>query len=134
MKQIPTVCAALALTFAAIFPSYAASPRVFFIEPSDGATVANPFTVKFGLEGLSLKPAGDESPDSGHHHLIIDGGPLDEDIVVPFNDKSIHFGKAQTETQLTLPPGTHTLTLQFANGGHLSYGPALSATIHVNVK
>ena len=51
----------------------AETPRVFFIEPKDGAVVANPFTVKFGLEGLALKPAGDATPDSGHHHLIIDG-------------------------------------------------------------
>ncbi len=112
----------------------AEAPRVFFVEPKDGAVVASPFTVKFGLEGLALKPAGDPTPDSGHHHLIIDGDPVPKGELIAKSDTSLHFGKAQTETQLTLPPGKHTLTLQFGDGGHLSYGPALSSTITVEVK
>jgi hypothetical protein len=135
MRQILSVGLAAALSFAASTSLlHAASPRVFFVAPLDGATVTNPFTIKFGLEGFALKPAGDTSPESGHHHLIIDGGPVPEDNIIPANEKSLHFGKAQTETELTLPPGQHTLTLQFGNGGHLSYGPALSATININVK
>ncbi|VTZ28492.1 conserved hypothetical protein [Methylocella tundrae] len=135
MKHIASIglAACLSLGVGASF-LYAASPRVFFIEPQDGAVVISPFKVKFGLEGFALKPAGDATPDSGHHHLIIDGGPVPKDEIIPANEKSIHFGKAQTETQLTLPPGKHTLTLQFGNGGHLSYGPALSSTITVDVK
>ena len=70
---------------------------------------------------------------SGHHHLIVDGRPVPPGQPVPFDDKDLHFGKGQTEAQITLPPGRHTLTLQFADGGHRSYGPKWSATITVNV-
>ncbi|MBB5465689.1 hypothetical protein HDG32_001793 [Paraburkholderia sp. CI2] len=71
---------------------------------------------------------------TGHHHLLIDGKPLPKGEVVPATDKSLHFGKGQTETDLTLPPGDHTLTLQFGDGAHRSYGPEMSKTITVHVK
>jgi hypothetical protein len=135
MKHLsPIGLAALLFVGAGAVPVPAATPRVFFVEPQDGAVVASPFAVKFGLEGLALKPAGDPTPDSGHHHLIIDGGPVEKGQMIEKTDTSLHFGKGQTETELTLPPGKHKLTLQFGDGGHLSLGPALSATIIVDVK
>ncbi|CAG9251331.1 ATPases of the AAA+ class [Burkholderia diffusa] len=111
-----------------------AEARVFFVEPKDGATVSSPVHVKFGLEGMGLKPAGDMTPDTGHHHLLIDGKPVPKGDVIPATDHSLHFGKGQTETDVTLPPGQHTLTLQLGDGAHRSYGPELSSTISVNVK
>jgi hypothetical protein len=135
MKRLSSIgfAAAMIIAFAAAHVG-AETPRVFFIEPKDGAVVVSPFTVKFGLEGLALKPAGDPTPDSGHHHLIIDGGPVPKGEMIEKSDASLHFGKAQAETELKLTPGKHTLTLQFGDGGHISYGPALSSTITVEVK
>jgi hypothetical protein len=46
----------------------------------------------------------------------------------------MHFGKGQTETPLTLAPGEHTLSLQFADGLHRSYGAAYRKTIRITVK
>jgi hypothetical protein len=40
----------------------------------------------------------------------------------------------QTETDVTLTPGKHTLTLQFADFAHKSYGEKWSQTIEVEVK
>ncbi|VVD96879.1 ATPases of the AAA+ class [Pandoraea soli] len=111
-----------------------AQPRVFFVVPTDGATVSNPVVVKFGVEGMAIKPAGDMTSNAGHHHLIIDGDPIPAGQVVPTDDTHLHFGKGQTETSVNLTPGDHTLTLQFANGAHQSYGPAMSQTIKVHVK
>lgn len=111
-----------------------AEDKVFFIEPKDGATVTSPFLVQFGVEGLKVAPAGEVVPGTGHHHLIINDGPLPIGTVIPMDDTHKHFGKGQTETELTLPPGDYTLTLQFADGTHHSYGPALSQTIKVHVK
>ena len=54
--------------------------------------------------------------------------------VIPADDKHLHFGKGQTETMVKLPPGKHTLMLQFADGAHKSYGPGMSAKIEVTVK
>jgi hypothetical protein len=107
---------------------------VSFIEPEDGATVSNPVHVKFAVDGMKVAPAGDVIDGTGHHHLLIDGKPLPKGEVVPANDHSIHYGKGQTEAVVTLPPGDHTLTLQFADGAHRSYGPEMSQTITVHVK
>jgi hypothetical protein len=135
MKHIlPIGFSALLIVAAGAAHLAAGSPQVFFIEPKDGAVLTSPFTVKFGVEGLALKPAGDPAPDSGHHHLIIDGAPVAKGQMIEKNETSLHFGKAQTETELTLPAGKHKLTLQFGDSGHLSYGPPLSATITVDVK
>ncbi|MFZ9886493.1 MAG: DUF4399 domain-containing protein [Myxococcota bacterium] len=112
-----------------------APAKVFFLAPADGATVKSPVKLAFGLEGMSVRPAGQDPLDktSGHHHVIVDGEPVALGMAVPADDKHIHFGKGQTETELALSPGTHRLTLQLADGLHLSYGPELSSTITVEV-
>lgn len=114
-------------------PSAAAS--VFFVFPQEGARLFPKSTVVFGVSGLTVTPAGEHIDDAsrGHHHLIIDGAPVPVGQIVPADEQHIHFGKGQTETSVALTPGKHTLTLQFADGAHRSYGPALSQTIHVEV-
>jgi hypothetical protein len=111
-----------------------ADPRVFFVEPKDGATVTNPVHVVFGLEGMGLAPAGSTDPYKGHHHLLIDQGPMQKGLVIPMNDTSLHYGKAQTEADVKLTPGDHTLTMQFGDGSHRSFGPEMSQTIKIHVK
>ncbi len=129
-----TLLAAAALTALLAVTGVARAEGVYFVEPKDGATVTNPVHVVFGVDGMTVAPAGTMTPGTGHHHLLIDSGPLPQGQVVPVSDKSIHFGKGQTETDITLPPGDHTLTAQFADGAHHSYGPAWSQTITVHVK
>lgn len=107
---------------------------VYFIEPKDGATVSSPFKVVFGVKGMEVEPAGDIKADSGHHHLLINLPPMNAGEAIPVDDKHLHYGKAQTEAEVTLPPGRYKLTMQFANGAHVSYGPAMAATIDVTVK
>jgi len=114
--------------------SWAADHAVFFVSPKDGATVGRDVDVRMGVRGLTVEPAGQVHESAGHHHLIIDGGPIPAGQVVPKDATHLHFGKGQTETRLKLAPGAHTLTLQFANGHHESYGPAMSQTIHIKVK
>ncbi len=114
--------------------SVSMAQSVSFVEPADGATVSSPFKVKFGVTGMDIKPAGDMSPNTGHHHLLINAAPVAAGEAVPVDAQHIHFGKGQTDTEVTLAPGAYTLTLQFANGAHQSYGLPLSKTIKVTVK
>nr|WP_294864525.1 DUF4399 domain-containing protein [uncultured Pseudogulbenkiania sp.] len=123
----------LALSLSLAAATALAAERVYFVEPADGAAVKSPFKVRFGVEGMAIAPAGDMKPGTGHHHLIIDGSSVPLNEVVATDDSHRHFGKGQTETELTLPPGEHTLTLQFANGAHQSFGPAMSSSIKVRV-
>lgn len=121
----------LSLTFAC---QMVWSQSVDFVEPKNGAIVTSPFKVVFAVSGMSVAPAGDMTKDTGHHHLLINSMPIPEGTVVPADESHKHFGKGQTETEVTLPPGHYQLTMQFANGAHLSYGAKLSKTIEVTVK
>ncbi|MEO5733278.1 MAG: DUF4399 domain-containing protein [Rubrivivax sp.] len=108
--------------------------RTKLLEPANGAVVTSPFKVRFGVDGMTVSPAGTMTGNTGHHHLLIDQLPVASGQVVPTDAKHLHFGAGQTETMLTLPPGTYKLTAQFANGAHQSYGPAMSQTITVTVR
>ncbi len=110
------------------------SNRVFFAEPANDSVVKSPFIVKFGVTGMEVKPAGDESPNSGHHHVLVNLDAMPVGQAIPFSPTHIHFGKGQTEGEISLPPGAYTLTLQFADKDHISYGKGLSNTIRVIVK
>jgi len=107
---------------------------VYFANLKEGAVVTSPFVVQFGLQGKQIGPLGDMNPELGHHHLIINGPATPSGEAVPADATHLHFGKGQTQTELNLSPGDYTLTLQFGNGAHLSYGSAWSQTIHVHVK
>ncbi len=107
---------------------------VDFVDLKDGDVVASPFKVKFAVTGMTVAPAGDTSINTGHHHLLINAEGVAAGQVVPADERHIHFGKGQTETLVTLPSGQYTLTLQFANGLHQSYGEIMRKSIHVTVK
>ena len=109
---------------------------VAFAEPKDGAKVKSPVSVKFTANGMKVVKAGEKPIDrtSGHHHVIIDGKPVPVGRAVPADKTHIHYGKAQTEATLELSKGKHTLTMQFADGQHTSFGPDMAATITVEVE
>ena len=106
-----------------------AGAEVYFIAPQNGAKVHGPVTVKFGLKGMGVAPAGIKFDNTGHHHLLVDTdvSAINLDQPLPASDKVVHFGKGQTETAITLPPGKHTLQLLFADSLHQSFDPALSS-------
>ncbi len=109
--------------------------RVSFKAPAEGATVKSP--VKVIMETtVKIRPGARYINDhtTGHHHILIDAGPIPAGQVIPADDTHIHFGKGQMEADVPLKPGPHSLTLQFADGAHRSYGPELSKTIHIVVK
>jgi hypothetical protein len=133
-SRIFSVLFAATLMSSSFLPQMAHAASVSFIEPADGAVVSSPFTVRFGVSGMEVKPAGDMTPGTGHHHLLINQDSIPAGQSIPVDDTHLHFGKGQTDTSLTLPPGKYKLTMQFANGAHQSYGPELSKTIHITVK
>lgn len=98
--------------------------EAYFISPRDGDVVPATFVVRFGLKGMGIAPAGVDQPGTGHHHLLID---LAEDVTVdqplPTTEQVRHFGGGQTETEVTLPPGKHTLQLLLGNHLHVPHDP-----------
>lgn len=117
--------------------------RVFFGNLEEGQEIRLPYIVKFEVEGMKLVPAMGVVENEGHHHLMVDQSYIPSNTMVPMQKESegfYHFGKGQPKDTLNirkypmLTPGKHRLTLQFANGMHMSYGPAMSKTVTVIVK
>ncbi|MEZ5563071.1 MAG: DUF4399 domain-containing protein [Gammaproteobacteria bacterium] len=112
-----------------------ADASVAIISPQDGDVVTSPFKVVFAVTGMSLAPAGDPRPDSGHHHLIIDAPLPNLDQPLPADERHLHFGKAQTETEVTLAPGQHTLQLILGDANHIPHEPpVISPQITITVR
>jgi hypothetical protein len=116
------------------FVSLPAGASVKIAQPMDGASVVSPVHFVFEVKGASIKPAGPPEVGTGHHHVLVDQGPMPAGEVVPADMTHLHYGKGQTDASVTLTPGEHTVTLQFADGLHRSYGPAGSHTIKIKVK
>jgi hypothetical protein len=111
-----------------------AGASVALVEPADGATVGRNVTVKFGVSGMDLAPAGTSKPNSGHHHLLIDTPLPALDREIPSDLNHLHFGRAQTETDITLAPGDHTLQLLLGDHEHLPHDPPIySKVIRIHV-
>lgn len=109
--------------------------KVFFVNLKDGQVVTSPLTVEFGVEGMVVEPAGAIKENSGHHHLLINHDFVTAGEVIPAGDSTLlHFGAAQTSTEVNLAPGDYKLTMQFANGAHMSFGEKMSTSINVSVE
>jgi hypothetical protein len=123
------VCLVAAIAMAADRMAPPAGAEVYFIAPQNGAKLHSPVTIKFGLKGMGIAPAGIKFDNTGHHHLLVDTDLSDVklDAPMPATDKIVHFGKGQTETTLTLAPGKHTLQLVFADYLHQSFDPPLTS-------
>jgi hypothetical protein len=110
------------------------SAFVFFKYPTDGAKIASPVFVEMGVSGMQVEPAGTVKEGFGHHHILINQTSWPEGTVIPMSDSTLHFGKGQTDTSLELAPGDYTISLQFADGVHSSYGEAMAASISITVE
>ncbi|MFP6715550.1 MAG: DUF4399 domain-containing protein [Alphaproteobacteria bacterium] len=109
--------------------------EVYIITPVDAEQVSSPVTIKFGLRGMDVAPAGTEKVNTGHHHLIIDAPLPPFDEPVPADDNYRHFGGGQTEVTLDLGLGNHTLQLLLADHNHIPHEPVIrSRRIIINVK
>ena len=133
--------AALALLLAPLpLPLLARSPapegtELYFISPKGGQTVSSPVTVRFGLKGMGVAPAGTQKDATGHHHLLIDTAVPPLDQPVPTDEHHKHFGAGQTETVITLSPGKHTLQLLLGDFAHIPHAPpVMSEQITITVK
>jgi len=113
-----------------------ADAKLYIIEPVDGAIVSKTFKVIFGLSGMGVAPAGTNIKNTGHHHILIDKDNLPGFTKpLPATDQIKHFGGGQTETELTLSSGEHTLQLLLGNYAHIPHDkPVMSKKITIVVE
>jgi hypothetical protein len=103
---------------------------VGFANLEDGDVVPPVFVVQFTISGMGVAPAGTQIENTGHHHLLIDVGEMpDLDAPLPMTDNIRHFGKGQTETELSLPEGEHTLQLLLADYAHVPHEPPVMSEV-----
>ena len=144
MKRILLALALAGLTGAALAADAPASlpvtpapsgAEVYIISPANGATVGQEVTVRFGLKGMGVAPAGVANEHTGHHHLLVDVKELPAaGQPIPNDANHLHFGGGQTQTTLKLAPGTHTLQLELGDANHVPFAPPVVSkriTIHV---
>jgi uncharacterized protein DUF4399 len=137
-------CLLMYLTLIAILTSPAFSQgklapedaQLYLIWPQDGAVIKGAFWCRFGLRGMGVTHAGDDFPNSGHHHLLIDvNDPVDPNEAIPQDKNHPHFGTGQTEARIELPPGRHTLQLALGDAQHFPFKPpVVSKKITILVK
>jgi len=111
-----------------------AGAKVYLVYPTNNAYVPRNVVLRFGLVNMGVAPAGVEKVNTGHHHVLIDAPlpPLDQPIPNDFNH--LHFGAGQTEAQITLPLGRHTLQLVLGDENHVPHNPPIySKPIKVTV-
>jgi len=142
MKLRPLISSLLALALVGVassaeLPRTAAPPeaKVYFISPDNGQVIKGDVTVRFGLVGMGVAPAGTVLEATGHHHLIIDSPLPALDQPLPKDDSHLHFGKGQTEVVVKLAPGKHTLQLILGDANHIPHlPPVVSEKITITVK
>lgn len=108
--------------------------EVYFFKLKDGDVVSPKLKINFGLRNMGVAPAGSDRDNSGHHHIIVDAEtpPLDQPIPNDFNH--LHFGAGQTEAEIVLKPGEHTLQLIMGDKSHIPHSPpVMSPRIRVRV-
>jgi hypothetical protein len=107
-----------------------AGALAYIIEPADGARVTSPVRVVFGLKGIGVAPAGVDRNDAGHHHLLVDTGlPANLGIPIPNDEQHRHFGNGQTEVELALAPGRHTLQMVLGDHLHIPHDPPIASSV-----
>jgi hypothetical protein len=107
---------------------------VYFINLQDGARVPRTFTIQFGLRNMGLAAAGTAATAAGHHHLLIDTALPSLSEPIPSDFGHLHFGAGQSEAEITLAPGEHTLQLLFADADHVPHTtPVYSERIRITV-
>ena len=138
VRYLALASIAAALVYGSTSLSAAGKPRVFFVEPKNGASVKSPVHLEFGIENYMISPVPDGTvttarPGVGHYHLGVDTGCLKSgETIVKGTPSWIHFGKGDSKIDMLLTPGKHKLALQLGDDLHNTVKD-LCTSITVNV-
>ena len=99
--------------------------KVFFLKPTAGESISGPVDVEFGVDNIEIVPSGQDTPLSGHHHIIINADLPNMDLPIPANENYVHFGDGSSKTTLNLEKGEHTLQLILGDYLHIPHEPPI---------
>ena len=101
----------------------AGGAELYFVDLKDSASIPTKVVIRFGLRGMGIAPAGEDRENTGHHHLLIDAELPSLDQPIPNDANHLHFDAGETEAEITLAPGTHTLQLHLGDKDHIAHNP-----------
>ena len=102
----------------------AATPRVFFVSPSDDTDHATeiPLGLTFGIENFEIGAVPETVPmprgGTGHYHLGINSECLPAGEIIPAADPWVHFGDGSDGMELTLEGGEYRFSVQIGDDEH----------------
>lgn len=100
--------------------------RLYIIWPKDGQVInGGKLWLRMGMRDMGVAPAGIQTPNTGHHHVLIDTDLPPPGERIPNDRNNLHFGNGQTEARIELPPGKHTLQLVLGDHAHFPFNPPL---------
>jgi hypothetical protein len=82
---------------------------------------------------MTVEPAGAVRENAGHYAVGIDAEPLPQGAAIKKGSGYQAYEKGESEVQVGLKPGEHTLTLQLVDARNRSYGPEWAQTIKIKV-
>ncbi len=101
--------------------------QIWFIKPKNGAVLKSPIAIEFGAANIAIAPAGENQPNSGHHHLIINKALPAGGLPIPKDGNHRHFGDGATSTELALEPGTYRLQMLLGDYLHIPHEPSIAS-------
>ncbi len=120
-------------------PASPPATRVFFVSPTNGATIKPMSTIEFGSSGVTVAavPPGELKPEQVragtiHYHIAVDSDCLAAGTAIPKADPWVHFGDGKKVIEMSLAPGAHRLTVQAGDDLHRTIA-GLCETINVTV-
>ena len=83
------------------------------------------------IGGMQIRPAGDMTPNSGHHHLYLDHDLTDPTQAIPtIPGQVIHMGDGSSEFVFEgVAPGEHRLIAVVGNHSHVPLQPWVVDTV-----
>ncbi len=133
---LPVTTAALLLLVGACAEP-PAQRSITITAPMEGETVSGPdVTVRLAAENMEIVPAGDTTPNSGHHHIIVNADLPAMDAPIPaVEGVYIHMGMGQTEYTLTgLEPGEYRIIALVGDYVHVPLDPPVADTVRFVVR
>ncbi len=109
---------------------------VTIVTPAEGALITgSTVTVQLSSD-VDIRPAGDMTERTGHHHLYLDADLTSPDEPVPTVEGSIvHMGDASSAyTFENVEPGEHRLIAVVADGAHFPLQPWVVDTVTFTVE
>ena len=104
--------------------------------PTDAFTFDGPSArVRLGARNITVRPAGTDEPNTGHHHLFVNRDIVEEGELIPTGEGIVHLSGGQSEHTLeNLTTGSYSVIAVLGDYEHVRLPDAKTDTVQFTVK